>query len=133
MKKLFLLVVIGLFFFSGCGHDKGIILFNKQRITQDNFLNNSKNFLTGERVYYLFIAPKKMQNDYIRVQVSKMTDKAPLGGYEVYRTKDYRLMKDERYYHTNYFVLHEKGRYLMQVFSMDDFVRPLSVEDFYIK
>ena len=42
-------------------------------------------------------------------------------------------MKDERYYHTDYFVLHEKGRYVMQVFSTEDFQHPLSIGDFYVK
>ena len=74
-----------------------------------------------------------MKNSYIRVQVSKMTDKAGWGGYEVLRTKDYRLMRDQRYYHTDYFTLHEKGRYIMQVFSTDDFQHPLSIGDFYVK
>jgi hypothetical protein len=62
-----------------------------------------------------------------------MTDKAPLGGYEVIRTNDYRLMRDERYYYTNSYTFYEKGRYLMQVFSHDDFVRPLAYNDFYVK
>ena len=74
-----------------------------------------------------------MENEFIRVQVFKMTDKAPLGGSEVVRTKDYRLMKDERYYHTDYFVLHEKGRYVLQVFSHDDFQHPMAFNDFYIQ
>ena len=133
MKKFVFLIILCVFLFSGCKHDKGIILFNSQPITRENVLHNSKHFQRGERVYYLFIAPRKLNESYIRVQVSKMTDKAPWGGYEVRRTKDFRLMKDERYYHSDYFVLHEKGRYLIQVFSVEDFVRPLAVGDFYIK
>ena len=62
-----------------------------------------------------------------------MTDKAPWGGNEVVRTKDFRLMKDERYYHSDYFTLYDKGRYVMQVFSIDDLQNPLSLNDFYVK
>lgn len=133
MKNLLLILVLLLLLTSGYKHNKGIILFNKQPITQENALHNSKHFERGSRVYYLFIAPKRMKNNYIRVQVSKMTDKAGWGGYEVLRTKDYRLMRDQRYYHTDYFTLHEKGRYIMQVFSTDDFQHPLSIGDFYVK
>ena len=129
---VFFLVLV-LLFLSGCSKDKGLILFNSVPITQNNALHDQKVFSEGGRVYYLFIAPKKMKNQFIRVQVFKMTDKAALGGYEVVRTKDYRLMKDERYYHTNYFVLNEKGRYVMQVFSHDDFTRPIGINDFYVK
>ena len=133
MKQLVLFLVLCIFICSGFKFNRGIILFNKQPITEHTALNNSKVFDIGERVYYLFIAPKRMKNEYIRVQIFKMTDKAPWGGNEVRRTKDFRLMKDERYYHTDYFVLHEKGRYVMQVFSTEDFQHPLSIGDFYVK
>lgn len=133
MKKILALFILCIFLFCGCKYDRGIILFNSQPITRENALHDSKNFAIGQRVYYLFIAPKKMDNDYIRVQIFKMTDKAPWGGNEVRRTKDFRLMKDERYYHSDYFVLYEKGRYVMQVFSMDDLQHPLSIGDFYVK
>lgn len=121
------------FLLTGCKYDRGLILFNSQPINAQNALNDQKNFESGSRVYYLFIAPKKMNNEFIRVQVFKMFDKAPWGGNEVVRTKDYRLMLDERYYHTNYFTLYESGRYVMQVFSHEDFNTPLAVNDFYIR
>ncbi|MBE7711728.1 MAG: hypothetical protein E7Z92_06275 [Cyanobacteria bacterium SIG31] len=133
MKKLALLLLLCVFVLCGCKYDRGIILFNSQPITRENALHDSKSFNSGQRVYYLFIAPKKMDNNYIRVQIFKMTDKAPWGGNEVVRTKDFRLMKDERYYHSDYFTLYEKGRYVMQVFSINDFQHPLSVGDFYVR
>ena len=74
-----------------------------------------------------------MENKFIRVQVFKMTENAPWGGNEVVRTKDFRLMKDERYYHSDYFTFHETGRYVMQVFSTDDLQHPLSIGDFYVR
>ena len=133
MKKFILLFLLMSFLTCGFKFNRGIILFNTQPITNENALSNSKVFPIGQRVYYLFIAPKRMKNEYIRVQIFKMTDKAPWGGNEVRRTKDFRLMKDERYYHTDYFTLHEKGRYVMQVFAMDDLQHPLSIGDFYVK
>lgn len=134
MKKcLCLLTILLLFCLPSFAYKKGILLFNTQPITKENALSDRMVFGAGERVYYLFIAPKKMKNKYIRVQIFKMTDKAPWGGNEVVRTKDFRLMKDQRYYHTDYFTLHEKGRYVMQVFSIDDFQHPLAVDFFYVK
>ena len=122
-----------MFAFSGCTYDRGIILFNREPITEANVLKDSKTFSSGSRVYYLFIAPKKMSNEFIRVQVFSITDKDSWGGSNVLRTKDYRLMKDERYYFTDYFTLYEKGRYGLQVFSHDDFQHPLAVNDFFIE
>ena len=133
MKKIFAIFILCIFLFCGCKYDRGIILFNTQPITRENALHDSKVFASGQRVYYLFIAPKRMENKYIRVQIFKMTDKAPWGGNEVVRTKDFRLMKDQRYYHSDYFTLYEKGRYVMQVFSTEDYQHPLSIGDFYVK
>lgn len=130
-KQLSILLIC-IISFCSCTFERGLILFNTQPITRENALHDQKTFNEGQRVYYLFIAPKKMKNEYIRVQVFKMTDKAPWGGNEVVRTKDYRLMLDERYYHTNYFTFHEKGRYVLQVFSHNDFQHPLALNDFYI-
>lgn len=133
MKKFLFLTFLILFFLTACTFERGIILFNVEPITRKNALQDQKVFNEGQRVYYLFIAPKKMQNEFIRVQIFKMTEDAPWGGNEVVRTKDYRLMKDERYYQTNYFTLHEKGRYVMQIFSHSDFQHPLALNDFYVK
>ena len=131
--KLLIVFVFCLIGLTGCTYERGLILFNVQPITRENALQDQKVFNEGQRVYYLFIAPKKMKNEFIRVQIFKMTDKAPWGGNEVVRTKDYRLMKDERYYQTNYFTLYEKGRYVMQVFSHEDFQHPLALNDFYVQ
>ena len=133
MKKLLLIFLFSIFIFCGCKYDRGLILFNTQPITKENALHDCKHFTAGQRVYYLFIAPKRMENKYIRVQIFKMTDKAPWGGIDIIRTKDFRLMKDQRYYHSDYFTIHEKGRYVMQVFSIDDLMNPLSLNDFYVK
>lgn len=132
MKRLLFLFFICILLLTACKYDRGIILFNTQPITRENVLTDQKKFSCGQKIYYLFIAPKRMENKYIRVQIFKMTDKAPWGGNEVVRTKDFRLMKDERYYHSDYFVLHQKGRYVMQVFSSDDYLNPLSIGDFYV-
>ena len=132
IKKILALLIISICFVAYT-FERGLILFNVEPITKENVLQDQKKFNSGQRVYYLFIAPKKMKNEFIRVQVFKMTEDAPWGGNDVVRTKDYRLMLDEKYYHTNYFTLYEKGRYVMQVFSHDDFQHPLALNDFYIK
>lgn len=134
MKLLkFFLTLLFCFILTGCRHEKGLVLFNSVPITQNNALHDQKVFKEGAKVYYLFIAPEKMKNDLIRVQVFTMTDKGNLGGYDVVRTKDFRLMRDERYYYTDYFTFWEKGKYVLQVFSHDDFQHPLALNYFYIE
>ena len=131
--KFLLLILFSSVVLTACSYEKGLILFNNEPITKQNVVHDKKTFTVGSKVYYIFLAPEKINNEFIRVQIFKMTDKAPWGGHEVVRTKDYRLMQNERYYHTDYFVLHEKGRYVMQVFSHDDFLRPLALNDFYVQ
>lgn len=133
MKRFILVIFLCTILLCGCKYNRGIILFNTQPITKENALYDNKSFAIGQKIYYLFIAPKRMENKYIRVQIFKMTDKAPWGGIDIVRTKDFRLMKDQRYYHTDYFTLHEKGRYVMQIFSINDLMHPLSLNDFYVK
>ena len=133
MKRIILLLLLSIFLLCSCAYDRGTILFYSQPVKKETIKNDEKHFRTGEKIYYLFLAPKRMENDYIRVQIFKMTDKAHKGGYEIVRRKDFRLMKDQRYYHSDYFVLHENGRYVMQVFSMDNLQYPLSLNDFYVK
>ena len=130
--KFFLIILIAVIM-SGCAYDRGLILFNSVPITQNNALHDQKVFKPGDKVYFLFIAPKKMYNDLIRVQVFTLTDKADLGGEDMVRTKDFRLNRDERYYYTDYSTLWETGRYVMQIFSHDDFTNPVAVNYFYIQ
>ena len=49
------------------------------------------------------------------------------------RVKEYRLMKDEVYYQTDYFVLHQSGRYVIQIFDPENVNLPLAVGEFKVK
>lgn len=129
----FFVILLFAFILTGCAYDRGVILFNSVPITENNALHDQKVFKPGDKVYFLFIAPKKMYNDFIRVQVFSLTDKEALGGEDMIRTKDFRLKRDERYYYTDYFTIWENGRYVMQIFSHDDFTNPIAVNQFFVQ
>ena len=127
IKRYFLIICLLLFFVTGCGRfSKNVIIFNDEAFSKDNFNQVKTGFYAGERIYYLFASPDKFKAPYIRVQVSSVTDKVHTLFYKPIWSGDYRLMKDEVYYYTNYFVLHQKGKYLVQVFRMDDLHHPLA-------
>jgi len=52
--------------------------------------------------------------------------------YKPFWSGDYKLMKDEVYYYTNYVVIHSKGKYLMQVFPIDRLEKPLAFAFFVV-
>lgn len=133
MKNFSMLLLFATLFFSACDYEKGVILFNSQPITKENILQNDKIFSVGQKVYYIFLAPKRIESEFVRVQVFKMTDKAPWGGNEVVRTIDSRLMKQEKFYYTDYFTFYESGRYVMQVFTRDNMQSPVAICDFFVK
>lgn len=128
--SLILLLSLGL---SGCNKNAPIILFNREPITTENVLNNSKNFLIGERIYYLFITQKPLKSPYIRVQVIKKDEKVEFWGTKVVYSNDYKLSKDQVYYYDDYIVIGEKGHYFLLVFSKYNLEKPVAYSDFFVR
>ena len=134
MKKLFLIAILCLFFCTGCDEKiKPNIIFNAEPITQETVMHPSREFAEGQKIYYLFFTPKKLECKFIRVQVFKVSDNVNRSGYTIYWTNDYRVMKQNMYYYTNHFTIHQKGRYVMQVFSITNLDKPLAYNEFWIR
>ncbi len=134
MKRLFLIFCIFLIFCTGCEQkDKPNIIFNSDPITMDTIMYPKKVFAEGQRIYYLFFTPEKLKSEFIRVQVFKAGDTINRGGYTIYWTNDYRVMQQNMYYYYNNFTIHQKGRYVMQIFSIDNLGKPLAYNEFFIR
>lgn len=131
--SLLLILILSLCLFSGFRKAKTILLFNKQPITKETVLNNSIEFFTGKRIYYIFMTEKPIQSECIRVQILKKDDKVQMGGIKIVYANDYRVSQDEYYYYTDYFVLYEPGYYFMQIFSKDFLDKPLAQGYFHVK
>lgn len=132
--RIYIVLIFISMFLSGCVFDKekSGILFNKDPISKDTVMNSSRHFEVGKPIYYLFYTPQKIETEFIRVQVFKVGDNIPRGGYQIVWTNEYRIMKQNMYYYYNYFVLHSKGSYMMQIFSMNDLINPLAKNFFYV-
>ena len=131
--KTLLIILCLCVFTCGCDERENAgILFNAVPIDKETISNSSRTFEAGKKIYYLFYTPKKIDTEFIRVQVFKAGDKIPRGGYLIVWTCDYRIMKQNMYYYYNNFVLYEAGRYVMQVFSTDNLSEPLAWNYFYI-
>lgn len=132
--KLFLLILLICcipFALTGCKKEEAGILFNAEPITKENVLHASRSFESGKRIYYLFYSHKKISTEFIRVQLFKAEEKIPISGYSVLWAKDYRIMKQNQYYYYNHFTVHQPGRYVLQVFAVNDISKPLAWNYFY--
>ena len=133
MKKLIFLCISILLLCTSCNH-KGQIFFYNQPVTNVTAMHPVHVFEAGKKIYYLYFNEKQdFKTDYIRVKVIKAYDKTNYGGYSVILTKDYRLMKGEKRYHTDYFVVNEKGHYIMQVYAIDNFEQDIGFGEFYVQ
>lgn len=136
MKRI-LSLVIALFALNllTCGwiKQKGFVYFSNRPFTPETVLKPVFEFNQGDKIYYLFFSKKRLNNDYIRVQLFKINDKLPRAGAEMLRVKEYRLMKDEVYYQTDYFVLHQSGRFIIQVYDAENPNIPLANGEFRVK
>lgn len=136
--SLFLILVISLFCPYSCiAKNNAFLLFNLQPINRDNLKYSSKRFPKGQRIYYLFASENKIESEYIRVQIFKISDNGPIGGYELINVNDYRLSKDEIHYYTDYVVINQSGHYVMQVFVRNKYnvlraSKPIVFNDFYV-
>ena len=134
MKRLVLVLCLGIFFLTGCREkERANIIFNADPITKETVMHPSTTFAEGQRIYYLFFTPKKLKTEFIRVQVFTAGDTINRGGYKIYWTNDYRIMKQNMYYYYNNFTIHKKGRYVMQIFGIDDLGKPLAFNEFFVR
>lgn len=135
MKKLVLLfsILLTMFLTCACTNDKASILFNKYPISEKNIYDYSKTFTVGRRIYYIVLMPKKVESRYLYIQIIKKDNDYGQFGYKLHQTFNIRLKDEEVNYYTDYFVLNEKGFYIMKVYSKDNPHKVLAQADFYVK
>ena len=134
MKKLIFTftILFTILVTSDCTTDKAAILFNKYPITEKNIYDYSKTFLAGRRIYYVILMPKKVESRYLYIQIIKKDNSYGQFGYKLQQTYNIRLKDEEINYYTDYFVLNEKGFYIMKVYSKDNPQKVLTQADFYV-
>ena len=134
MKKLiftfFILTII--FFSAACTEDKPGILFNQKPITVQNVTDISTVFAPGTRIYYLILMPQIQNSRILTIQIIKKGSAEYLG-YSLYMTRTIRLKDEEKKYYTDYFVINEKGAYIMKVYSNDNPQKVLTQAQFFVK
>lgn len=134
MKFLKILaLVFALFILSGCSIKRAGILFNKHPITEQTIYDYTDILDVGKRIYYVIVMPKKVQSRYIDIQVIKKDNDYGRLGYSLIWTRSVRLKDEEVNYYTDYFVLNQKGYYIMKVYSKDNPHNVLTAAEFYVQ
>ncbi|MBP7212267.1 hypothetical protein KBA27_05470 [bacterium] len=137
-KKIFLIFAIATFLIgtslicTSCKRPITTLLFNDSPITKETILNYSRNFYTGQKIYFIFISEKPIVADRVRIQIYKYNDPGNMLTDLVYGI-DHKVHLDEYYYVTDYVVLHQAGHYMMQIFARDQLYEALTGSDFYVK
>lgn len=128
------LTIFVLFFLlvtTGCTQNASII-FNQRPITKQNVMDMSSVFAPGSRIYYLILMPEKQASRFLNIQIIKKGS-ADYLGYSLYMSRTVRLKDEEEKYFTDYFVLNDKGVYIMKVYSKDNPQKVMAQAEFYVK
>ncbi len=73
-------------------------------------------FRTNSRIYFLVYCPYGFKSDYIKYQIVRQDDKAHVGGYTRIRNITRRV--SDKYKYSDYFVLTQPGKYIIQIFDI---------------
>ncbi len=135
MKKFIssIFILMTMFFLTGCSQaDKPAIIFNQRPITTQNVMDMSSVFQPNTRIYYLILMPKTQVSRILDIQIIQKGKNEYLG-YSLYMTRTIKLRDEEQKYYTDYFVINERGAYIMKAYSRDNPQKVLAQAEFYVK
>lgn len=95
-------------------------------------MDYSSVFKPGTRIYYLILMPEKQRSRFLNIQIIKKGSKEYLG-YNLYMTRTVRLKDEDIKYFTDYFVVNDKGAYIMKVYSKDNPTQVYTQAEFFVK
>lgn len=135
MKKSFLfyltVLFLGLFFLNGFLNNQAFAFKKKEKpvlilssrnfigeINLDERLKEKSVFKTNERIYFYLYNPLGFKSNYIKYQIVKQDDNAHVGGYTRIRNLTRRV--SDKFNYCDYFVLSQKGKYIIQIFDIEN-------------
>lgn len=100
----------------------------KSKSNLDEAIESYTRFIVSTKIYFMIYNPKGFTSDYIKYQIVKQEDEAHIGGYTRIRNITKRV--NDKNYFSDYFVLHEKGKYYLQVFDITNLHQWLAITYF---
>ena len=98
-----------------------LIISSKSFLTKkdlDLVDNESAVFKINQRIYFHIYSKKGFSSNFIKYQIVKQDNNAHIGGYSRIRNITKRIKNKN--YDSEYFVLSETGKYIIQVFNIEN-------------
>lgn len=137
MKKIALLFIItaaiiltGTVSFSKENTKPYIILSSVKVNMPEENIRLERNFSVGKRIFYTVVIPKGIKDKGIRMQISKQDEKTSNWGFSIIMSKDFYPDRALNYFE-DYFVLRQKGHYILQFFYLDNKRYPFAHTEFW--
>lgn len=132
MKKVFIAL---LFTFLICpwvqAKQRAYMVFDSNPITAKTALNPRPVFLVGQRIHYAILCDKGFRDNILKVQVVKQDDKSEFWGYTPLMNREVEVQN--RNFYIDYYVLHNKGHYIVQVFELKNLQKPIGYGEFWVE
>lgn len=127
---MFILAVLSLSL-CACGEQKAVVLFNSQPITTKTVHNPETTFAPGQKINFVVLNKKGFEDKVIKVNVIKKDEKSEYWGYAPLMSKEFEV-KNPNFY-IDYFIIHQSGFYIMQVFELKNLQKPIGYGNFWVR
>ena len=132
MKKL---LVALLFTFLVCpgveAKQRAYMIFDARPITAQTVVNTRPVFRAGQKIHYAILCEKGFRDSVLKVQVIQKDEKSEFFGYTPFMNREVEVSNPKFY--IDYFVIHSKGYYIVQVFELKDLQKPIGYGEFWVE
>ena len=126
MRKIFLtLLILASFSAFGFGFKKKeeatIVLTSKNPAeisSIDEKVTPQYVFRSNSKIYFMILNPNGFKSDYIKYQIVKQNPNVNVGGYN--RVRNITARVRNKNYFSSYFTLADAGKYIIQVFDIEN-------------
>jgi|GEM_PF-1248893 len=109
---------------------RAYMIFDAEPITTKTVPNTRPVFRTGQRIHYAILCQKGFRDKVLKVQVIQKDEKSEFWGYTPLMNRE--VEPQNRNFYIDYFVIHNKGYYLVQVFELKNLQTPIGYGDFWV-
>ena len=132
MKKILIALLFVLLVCLGAeAKQRAYMVFDAQPITAKTVLKERPVFRAGQRIHYAILCDKGFRDNVLKVQVIQKDEKSEFYGYTPLMNRE--VEPQNRNFYLDYFVIHNKGYYVVQVFELKNLQTPIGYGQFWVE